>query len=151
MNYEINEKKFSAKVTRVKPVCLDEYFKEISDGDYTTVGDWHNRFTISIKTESGQKSFHFYGSINDFNNHKNELSESDLIWAVYCIFLDATSYINAVDILDFRNEFGYKDSKETRRVYNACKKQANNLNGLGFSDDDIFEMCNALRDLQSTK
>lgn len=146
MNFEINDKKFSAKVSRVKSAYMDKNFKEISDGDYTTVGDWHNRFTISIKTESGQKSFHFYGSINDFNNHKNELSESDLSLAVYCIFSDAASYINAVDILDFKDEFGYEDSKEARRVYNACRKQATDLNDLGFSDDDIFETCNELQD-----
>ena len=54
--------------------------------------------------------------------------------------MDAASYINSTDILDFAREFGYEDDDQARVVWKACGEVCSQLlDMLGESGlDDLF-------------
>lgn len=66
----------------------------------------------------------------------NIYNESDKNDFIYSLLSDSQAYENARDLTDFMNEYGYTDEKQTKRVYNACKKQSERLHKL-FNDSEI--------------
>lgn len=55
-----------------------------------------------------------------------------------CLLMDASSYEDSTDVIDFCNELGYNDSKGIK-AYKACKKTYNALHRL-FTDDEIGQL-----------
>ena len=61
---------------------------------------------------------------------------------IYAILMDAMSFNDASDILDFANEFGYdlyEDAKKVTKVYKACERAYNSLHRL-FTDAELSEL-----------
>ena len=105
-------------------------------------GEKHNHFKIKI--ERGRRSFivDFYDSIANTEKYKPEANG----------FFPLRGYPSAYDIIsclqkydcgtfeDFCAEFGYnEDSRKDEQIYNACKKEFENLQRL-FSDEEIEQL-----------
>lgn len=59
-----------------------------------------------------------------------------------CLLLDASSFENTTDILDFAEEFGYDsylDIAKIRKIYKACERTYNRLHKI-FTDAEIEEL-----------
>lgn len=97
----------------------------------------HYRVFITINGEKVQ--FEYY------TNAISPLKEDELINAFYCFLSDGIAYINARDLTDFCNEFGYEAyDAESRRVFAACKRAYEkwiNVGGI-----DIYDITNWLQE-----
>lgn len=100
------------------------------------------RYSLLVKTEEGQERFAFHGSVAGYQ----EGTEPKAKEVFEMVLSDAISYINAEGIDDFAECFGYEKVSKTLEAWKGCKKTADKLKKLGFSEDDLFEMANALRD-----
>lgn len=69
-----------------------------------------DRKSFEFKIKFGRKTFSFYDSVHNFQNNKQTLSKTELIFAYRCIISDAEMYINnQEDKTEFLLEFGYLD------------------------------------------
>ncbi len=59
-----------------------------------------------------------------------------------CLLLDASSYEQSRDVIDFCNEFGYED-KQGLKAYKGCKKTYKALHRL-FTEEEFDELCNEI-------
>lgn len=113
--YNLNNSEFSVSATFVEN-------KFNAFGDNMT----HPRFVVTITTDGGDRArFNYYASYNDYTKGKKDLDRNDILNAVECFLLDALSYDNSRDILDFCAEFGYdiyEDRKRARKAFEGCKK-----------------------------
>ncbi len=91
-----------------------------------------NQFRVSLSKDGKRASFLYHGSHQDWQNQKTELSEKDLLNALYCFVSDAESGEEPFE--DFCANFGYdEDSRTAERIYKACKKSAEKLQRLNFN------------------
>ena len=93
-----------------------------------------NEYRVTVSYNGLKSTFPYHTNYRDEKNNKEFLS---------CVFDDAVDYENAEDILDFKDEFGYEDSKECRRAYNGCKENYEKLHTL-FFDDELEELYNEI-------
>mgnify|MGYP003571252356 CR=1 FL=1 len=94
----------------------------------------HHKITVN----SGEST-----AVFDYYCNTDKLDSKELVNAFYCFLTDGISYKNAEDILDFKDEFGYTNSKECRRVYEACKESYETWQSFGI---DIFDLSNWLQE-----
>lgn len=95
---------------------------------------YHTKFDCMIKYNGKQFSFPYQCNIAH--------SKPNIKDCMDCLLLDASSYEQSQDILDFANEFGYdmyEDKAKVRKIYNACKKTYNRLNTI-FTDVELNEL-----------
>lgn len=75
---------------------------------------------ISYNGKSCYMTFH--------DNFKNKSDKKDFICS---LLLDSNAYeYDTRDLYDFMANFGYTDEKQARKIYNACKRQAQKVNYL---------------------
>ncbi len=100
----------------------------------------HNHYKIIVKNTKLNKkaSFDFYGSHNDWQNNKIELTEYDLLNAFHNIVSEAhEGYF--YDFSEFCGSLGYdEDSREAERIYKACGKEYDKLSKIGLTDEDDY-------------
>lgn len=61
-----------------------------------------------------------------------------------CVISDAYAYICAKDFYDFCSEFGYEPDKKAEKIYNSCKRTADNLSKM-FTEKEMEKIDNWLR------
>jgi hypothetical protein len=74
------------------------------------------------------------------------LSETGLMDALECIISD--SIAGTYDCKEFFAEFGYEDSCEGIKTWQACVKTFEMLNGMGISEDTLYKMSNELSEME---
>ncbi len=104
-----------------------------------------NQFRVKLLYKGNEQTFMFYGSIADYWDGKIELEESDLKNALECIILDTCWGIKSFK--EFCSEFGYdEDSRSAEITYQELLKSQDKILKLGFTDDELFTLTNALND-----
>lgn len=104
----------------------------LGKSEMTSGNKYEVRITYKNKT--------IYEVFND--NYENKSDKKEFI---YALLSDADAYNNARNLADFILEYGYEeDEKEAKRVYNACKRQAEKIEKLFTKDEqeelkEIFE------------
>lgn len=93
-----------------------------------------NEYKVSVEHNGLKATFPYHTNYRDEKDNREFLS---------CVFDDAFAYENSRDILDFKDEFGYEDSKQCREVYDACKGISEKLHRL-FSDEEFDELYNEI-------
>ena len=78
-----------------------------------------NRYLITLKHNNEIVRFHF---------HDNYLNESTLKDHVYCLMLDAQTFEEHKNHLEFAKSFGYFDTNEAKRIYDQLNKQHTRYN-----------------------
>lgn len=96
----------------------------------------HYKVTIAVQYAGGQRAY-----ISDYWQSEKKIRTNDLRSALECYCSDATS--GDMSVQDFSEEFGYKDTEQCFRVYNACKEALENFRHLGI---DPYELGNYLRE-----
>lgn len=91
-------------------------------------------------------TFKYYGSASDYSEHKDILSETDLIFALECIISDAIS--GTYDCAEFFNEFRYEDPCEGFKAWQGCIKSLYMLNETGISEEMLYDMDNELSEME---
>lgn len=101
---------------------------------------YHHRLYKCIIKYNGRQYTFKYQCNAKFTPELNDVMD--------CLLLDAFSYSDSKDIIDFANEFGYdiyEDRKHVKKIYNACKKTWNALNRL-FTEEEIAEIEKEVRE-----
>ena len=98
-----------------------------------------------IVSDVSDQLFEYYGNTKDYAEHKDILSETDLMDALECIISDAIA--GTYDCTEFFNEFGYEDPCEGLKAWQGCKKTLYKINELGISEDMLYDMSNELPDM----
>lgn len=81
----------------------------------------HTLFKCKIKIDGLQYTFPYQCNTAH--------TEPNLVDCLDCLFMDATCYEMAKDVIDFCNEFGYDDIKGLK-AYKSCKRTYKALNRL---------------------
>lgn len=93
-----------------------------------------NEYKVTLTYMDKSYTFPFHTNYRDIKDDRRFLR---------CLFDDALSYENSADILDFKDELGYEDDKECRRVYNACRDISTKLHDL-FDDEEFDDLYNEI-------
>lgn len=123
------------------PMLLEaSHPKEVQWNDH-----WVYQYEISVIRNGHAAKFKYHTSRNDYQNGTH-LQPKDLPFALYCFVSDGISGQMSID--DFCSEFGYTASKEMpiskiNSIYRACRKSFRDLENLGFSENDLYEIMNA--------
>ena len=95
-------------------VAVSEYIKQLNL-NYVCNGAGNNwgrtSFEFNIYFGRFIKPFKFYGSVNDYQNDKQELSDNELLYAYKCIISDAYCIVDVNNQNEFLSMFGYLDSE----------------------------------------
>lgn len=102
------------------------------------VQNWNNH-EITILHNGKKTSFDFWGSIM----HPEIKTEKELVYAFYCFLSDGIS-AETNDFFDFCDEFGYEPTRDSQKIYNACKKSLAKIKNV-FSCD-IYDLINELQE-----
>lgn len=105
---------------------------------------YHHTIGIIIAGEC-PATFDYYTSVNDFQAHKDTLSETDLLTALECILGDAIA--GTYDCKEFFAEFGYEDPCEGIKAWQGCVKTFEMLRSVGISEDVLYDMSNEIEDM----
>lgn len=101
----------------------------------------HNRYNVTVKTESGRTSFKFYDSAA--NLHLTELN--DLRGAFECFVSDAIAGGESFD--EFCSNFGYDpDSRIAERQHRACVRSYESMNRI--FTGDLYDLSNELQEAE---
>ena len=127
-----------------------------------------NRLGFGILFGNLRKPFLYHGSVVDYQADKQDLSDSDLLYAYKCIISDAYSIVETSnDKSEFLTYYGYIDEpmiaqydkryaqevltdtefkqyQEGIKAWNGCKEAYNRLNK---SDDELVDILNELQEL----
>lgn len=99
-----------------------------------SVGESHmcsgNKYRVRMSYNGRIISFYFH------DNYKNDSGKKDYL---YSLLLDMDAYENSGDVWEFMNEFGYKEFSYAKKIYNACKRNADKVHKL-FSEREIDEL-----------
>ena len=99
----------------------------------------HTKFYCAISYNDKKYSTNYQCNV-DYSKTDTENMKEDFL---YCVFLDAFSYIDSRDIYDFAKQYGYdyyENSKEVKRIYSLCEKAYNKLSDMFGEDfDDLSE------------
>lgn len=101
-----------------------------------------NNYVVTVTNlETGKRTrFDFWQSIAQ---PKME-SENDLLWAFRCFLEDGLAVIQAKDEWDFFDEFGYSPSRESKKVYDACKRSMQKILRVVGNEDYVCDLVNGL-------
>ena len=92
------------------------------------------KFDCMIKYNRKQFSFPYQCNTSYMMPNVRDCMES--------LLLDASSFEDSADILDFCNEFGYdpyEDKNKVRKIYKACERAYKRLHTL-FTDAEIIQL-----------
>lgn len=112
----------------------------------------HYKYSIQVKSlDNGKRiRFNFWSSYQDFLDRKDKLTKEDLIFCFRCLLEDAILYLNSNgDIDEFASELGLTKPSEVLRAFKGCKKQYEKCLKLGLTDNEIFDMVNAIIDKEN--
>jgi len=93
-----------------------------------------NEYKVTITYGDKSYTFPFHTNYRDEKNDREFLN---------CLFDDALAYEYNLDILDFKDEFGYEDNKECRKVYNACRDISKRLHYI-FNNQEFNDLYNEI-------
>jgi len=105
-------------------------------------GAMRYKHTVTIEANNVIRSFVYHGSINDCAAGKDRLSDDDLKNCLKCVISDGIS--GYYDCKEFFAEFGYDDPCEGIKAYRACKRTAEKLYSMGWSEDILYDIHNQL-------
>ena len=108
-------------------------------------GNKHYNYTLTVGKADIVKEFDFWGSAYDYENRTPE--NVDPLEVFSMVAGDALSYIQARDIDDFQAEFGYEKCSELLRVWESCKKTADDLAEFGLDEDALCDIANELNEI----
>jgi len=100
------------------------------------------KYSLLVKTEEGQERFPFYGSVADYQEDRDPEIEE----VFEMVLSDATSYIEAEDIDDFQRMFDFEKVSRCVRAWKECRETAEKLKRLGFTEEEIFDTADRLRE-----
>lgn len=115
-------------------VSISARFVEFDKPKWDERGDWHPHFRITIRTDRtgihqllkpARYTFDYWGSVMDYRENKQELSEKELVDTACCFMSDAAAYDCSRGFVDFCECFGYEkieDFPYAKRAYNGCKR-----------------------------
>lgn len=103
--------------------------------------DKHPHHLVKIEIGCNSHTFDYWGSVMDYYNDVDSMTEKDCIEAFEMFLSDCISANQSVD--DFQSEFGYENVSECIRVYNACKKELEAWKNFFI---DPYDLDNWLRD-----
>ena len=94
----------------------------------------HRKYDVVVKYKGKQYTTTYQCNVKEMPKVKD---------IMYCLLLDANCYDTTRDIKDFAEELGYElydydcgdYNKETKRVYNACKKTSEEMHRLFTSEE----------------
>lgn len=102
-------------------------------------------YNVEVKAPPTRPIYFTYtDSRRDTQAGIEQLSEDNLIWALYCAVTDAAAAMDYDNIEDFRKEFyapGIKSST-IRKSYETCQRMAEEFAQIG----DIYGMANEMRE-----
>jgi len=103
---------------------------------------------IAVDCRGRTAYFNYHASIHEYELGKDRYDTiEDLLQTFGVILSDATLYLNAKDIDDLASELGITKPSEAIRVWNGCRNTYRKLKRvLGISNDEFFELYNALTD-----
>lgn len=93
----------------------------------------HTKFSVSLKVGETTRVFQYQCNTRYTEPKLNDIMD--------CLLSDYYAYLNARDVQDFMNEFGYEDEKQAKRIYEACGKQKEKLDDL-FGGESVVEKIN---------
>lgn len=97
----------------------------------------HRRYACMIKYNGKQYSFDYQCNPNHSLPNVKDCVDS--------LLLDGFAYDDSKDLFDFADNFGYGITRETEKIYNACKKTSRALHRL-FTDDELSVLQDELND-----
>ena len=110
---------------------------EVVDGPhFESLNDWqHVLFKVRLKANGKQMTTEWRQGMA----HGDSVPSADEV--LNAVVMDAGAYDNSRNLDDFLNEFGYEvnepsDRVKFEKVYNACRKQAENARRV-FGDDEF--------------
>lgn len=103
---------------------------EVAEKQECLFTPYHTLYKCKIKYMGLSYTFKYQCNASHCKPNLNDCLDS--------LFLDASSYEDSKDIIDFCNEFGYTDSTGTK-AYKACKKTYNAIHRL-FTDEEIEKL-----------
>lgn len=137
IEFTVNEKKFKV---------LSEY-----RGVESPLWDQgnHPAFDILISMDGSDfAKFEYYGSIQDFNNGKDELDRWEHCSVAQMIMSDASTGFE--DFEDMLSNLGCEDNKESRAIYRSCVETYDKFDQiLRLRDDDLITTYNAMIDFEN--
>lgn len=98
-------------------------------------------FKVTLRKGKNWTSFDFHGSHNDYLQRRGELSENELIFAVYCFLTDAIA--GNENLEDFCADFGY-DFNGGYYIHKECQKLT--AKAERFFDNDLYDLLNDLQE-----
>ena len=101
----------------------------------------HKIKVTNIKT-NGYIYFTYHGSVNDYMNGKDKLTDYDLVTA-FRDWLESCNY-GTMSFGDFTKELGYTDCGKAYNVWSLCRRGLKRIGKIGVTHDDLTELINAL-------
>lgn len=106
-------------------ISISARFVEFDHPKWDMNSDWHPHFRISVRANNHSHTYDYWGSLMDYRNNKQELSEHELLECLSCLFSDASAYDCNRDFVEFCREFGYErieDYHYAMRTYKGCEQ-----------------------------
>ena len=127
-------------IDQVEDMTADERLKlvkkhfpqfRITVGFYKVVEGWNyhdcNQYRVHIYNGEEKP---FITTFTDSISNTEKGEKSHKFDVLYCVIRDAEAYLTTQNVSDFQAEFGYEDTKEASKIFNACKKSYNELHRL---------------------
>jgi len=105
----------------------------------------HNKFSVRVRNIITNKSviFDYFGSVQDYNNCKVEMTHEENMFALYCILNDGLSGSESFEI--FCDNFGYNtDSIKDKKIYKECMKSNEKLQRIEINNSNMYDLVNEL-------
>lgn len=101
----------------------------------------HYAYTLTVEVDDKMLKTTYHDSVANYNKGQGATQEM-IENALYCVILDADSYYNAPNYLEFIDAFGYEDDDHGKRVFNACKATYDELYTMlsGEEVDILYDM-----------
>lgn len=107
-------------------------------------GHVRKRYSVLVKTDEGQESFTFHGSVAGFQEGTDPSVEE----AFRCVLEDAMAYHNSEDMDDLQQRFGYEKASKVVEVWNGVKKTAEELEEIGLGMSRVHGILRKLDDME---
>lgn len=112
----------------------------------------HNKFRITVYGKDGRKfkTFMWYDSASSYDVGKETISDrelsTDILQHILKDCLDGLEF----SFSDFCEELGWDtDSRRAERSYKACRRDGEKLLALGYSEEELRDIYNALSEAEN--
>ena len=113
----------------------DEDTKKLDKARKGMIKHW--RCIVYDKANRKQMGFDIFGG---------SMATMSPLKAFYAYLENACDYIDCLDVESVIKTFGYDDYAEAKRVYKGLEKAYFKFRKFGYTDDDIINDCNELRE-----